>query len=323
MFIGGVYLNSLLGGLVVSDQSGFFSVELDDGRVVVCRLRGRLMEEAQSSDIAAIGDRVKIQILEDGTGTIEEVAERSGALSRAVRTEGNRGAGQAERQQVIIANADQAIFIFAAAQPNPNFRQLDRFLVAGERAEIRRLTIILNKIDLDPKEKSRQRFDVYRDIGYPVLCTSALQGEGIDELRALLQDRISVFTGPSGVGKSSLLNVLQPGLERQVKQVSESSQEGMHTTRDSRLIKLDCGGYLADTPGVRNLNIWDVEPEELDGYFIEIADHVSQCRFNDCTHLSEPGCAVRAAVDKGDISKLRYDSYLSLRAEIDAAYATY
>lgn len=316
-------MSQLLAGLVVREQSGFFWVEIADGQVIVCRLRGRLMEEAQSSDIAAIGDRVHISLQDDGTGTIEEVEERMSALSRAVRTEGNRGAGAAEREQVIIANADQALFVFAAAQPAPSFKMLDRFLVAGEKAGIDSLVIVVNKIDLDTDGSARARFETYAELGYPVLYTSALDRIGVDDLRATLKDRISVFTGPSGVGKTSLLNTIQPGLGRAVKSVSRVTQEGIHTTRDSELVKLEFGGYLADTPGIRSLTTWDVEPEELDAYFREIAPLVSECRFGDCTHTNEPGCAVRAAVEKGQINRARYESYQSLRAELEEAYATY
>lgn len=308
-------------GLVVKEQSGFFWVETGEGQIYMCRLRGRLMEEAQASDIAAIGDRVTISVNEDGTGTIEDVAERTSVISRAARTEGNRGAGGPEREHVIIANADQAIFVFAAAQPTPSLRMLDRFLVMGEKAELDRIIIILNKIDLDQTGDTRRQFEIYEKLGYTIHTTSALENIGIEALRDLLRDKISVFTGPSGVGKTSLLNKVQAGLGRSVKNVSRYSQEGMHTTRDSEMVKLDFGGYLADTPGLRTLTIWDVEPEELDAYFIEIARYVPQCRFADCTHRNEPGCAVRRAVEQGDISRSRYQSYLALRDELEAAYA--
>lgn len=316
-------------GLVVKEQSGFFWVEVaqEDGTSVIyrCRLRGRLLEEARSTDVAAIGDRVKITILTDDEegdkGVIEAVEERTSALSRAVRTEGNRGAGEALREQVIVANPDQALFVFAATQPTPSLTMLDRFLAAGEKAEIEHLVIVVNKIDLEDPGNIDQRFGLYERLGYPVLHTSALVGSGVDELRARLTGRLSVFTGPSGVGKTSLLNRIQPGLGRAVKSVSQTTQEGMHTTRDSALIKLDGGGYIADTPGMRNLTLWDVEPEELDGYFVDIAPLVSQCRFGDCTHLNEPGCAVTRAVQAGQLARSRYKSYLKLRSELEEAYA--
>jgi ribosome biogenesis GTPase len=308
-----------LAGLVVKEQSGFFWVEAEDGSTYTCRLRGRLLEEAQSSDVAAIGDRVRIEVIDADTGAVEAVEPRTSALSRAVRTEGNRGAGAAEREQIIIANADQAVFVFAAASPTPSLRMLDRFLVMGEKSDIGRLVIIVNKVDLEGAAPTVARFDLYRSLGYTVLHTSALRGEGVNELRELLKDHISVFTGPSGVGKSSLLNAIEPGLARVVKTVSEARQEGLHTTRDSALIKLVTGGYLADTPGIRTLSLWDIEPEELDGYFPEIAPLVPQCRFADCEHRNEPGCAVRAALQKGTISHSRYQSYLSIRDELEAA----
>lgn len=321
-------MDHLLAGLVVREQSGFFWVETEQGSIYRCRLRGRLLEQAQSTDVAAIGDRVMISLVEndmENNGSIESVLPRTSVISRAVRTEGSRGAGSSEREQVIVANADQAFFVFAAANPSPSPRMLDRFLVIGEKAGIDDLFIVVNKMDLAAETEDpaliRKRFQIYEQLDYRVLYTSAVTGEGVDELSALLRDRISVFTGPSGVGKTSLLNRIQPGLGRSVRAISEYHQEGMHTTRDSELVRLAGGGYLADTPGLRTLTIWDVEPEELDGYFVEIARRVPECRFNDCSHREEPGCAVRAAVEAGDISQTRYKSYLALRTELEEAYA--
>lgn len=317
-----------LEGLVVKEQSGFYWVETADGTIYRCQLRGRLKEEAQASDIAAIGDRVEISIIEDeGTdvlqGVIETVHERSSALSRALRTTGKRGAGQAEREHIIVANAEQAFFILAAAQPTPNLRMLDRLIVTGERSSIEQLVIVVNKIDLEDPGNIEALFAPYVAMGYPILYTSALRGDGVDALREMLRGRISVFSGPSGVGKTSLLNKIQPGLGRTVREVSRTTQEGTHTTRDSVLIKLDVGGYIADTPGIRSLSVWDVEPDELDGYFRDIAPHVLQCRFNDCTHTSEPGCAVLKAVTDGLISRNRYDNFIHLREELKETYIVY
>ena len=196
-------------------------------------------------------------------GVVETVSERKSVLSRAVRTTGKRGAGQAEREQVIIANADRALFVFAATQPSPNLKMLDRFLVAGEKSEIADLVIVVNKIDLEDPSIIAATFAPYERMGYHVIHTSALQGDGIEVLQGLLQEGISVFTGPSGVGKTSLLNQIQPGLARTVKSVGRVSEEGVHTTRDSALVKLNNGGYIADTPGIRSISIWDVEPDEL------------------------------------------------------------
>lgn len=321
-------MSPLLTGLIISEQSGFFGVETEDGQLYICRLRGRLMEAAKMSDIAAIGDRVDFTptLGEDGiaekTGMIEHVHERSSVLSRAVRTTGKRGVGQAEREQVIIANAEQAFFVFAAASPTPNLRMLDRFLVAGEKSDIENLIIVVNKIDLEDPANIDAQFAPYARMGYTIMQTSAKDKHGIDALREMLTGRLSVFTGPSGVGKTSLLNLIQPGLGRAVKEVSRYHEEGVHTTRDSALIKLDGGGYLADTPGIRYLNIWDVEPEELDAYFRDLEPLVENCRFGDCTHTNEPGCAVLGAVKRGEVARSRYESYLKLRDEIAETYVT-
>lgn len=318
-----------LSGLVVKEQSGFYWVETADGSIYTCRLRGRLKEEAQSSDIAAIGDRVVISPIEneDGiegnNGIIELVEERHTVLSRAQRTTGKRGAGQAEREQVIIANPEQALFVFAAASPTPNWKLLDRLLVTGEAAQIEELLIVINKIDLVADGALDEFLEPYREMGYEIVFTCAKTGRGIEELRERLKGKISVLTGPSGVGKTSLLNQIQQGLGRVTNSISEFSQEGMHTTRDSALVKLDFGGYLADTPGIRGMSVWDVEPDELDAYFLDIADYSPRCKFKNCTHTNEPKCAVLEAVDAGKLSRRRYDNFLELREQLRETYIVY
>ncbi len=317
-----------LQGLIVKEQSGFYWVEAEDRATYMCELRGRLKEEAKSSDIAAIGDRASISLRrEEGTdvlmGVIEELAPRKSVLSRALRTTGKRGAGQAEREQVVIANADRALFVFSAAQPAPNLKMLDRLLVAGEKSQIADLLIVLNKIDLEYAPDIEEIFSAYEPIGYPVIRSSALRGDGIDTLKSVLRDGISVFTGPSGVGKTSLLNRIEPGLGRQVKAVGQHSAEGVHTTRDSALARLEGGGYLADTPGIRSLTVWDIEPDELDAYYVDIQPYVLDCKFSNCTHIDEPDCAVRRAVERGAIMARRYKNYLDLREELRDTYIIY
>ena len=311
-------------GLIIREQSGFYWVEAADGMTYTCELRGKLKEAEQSSDIAAIGDRASIQTWrEAGTGAlmgvIESLEPRKSVLSRAQRTTGKRGAGQAEREQIIIANADRALLVFAAAEPTPNFKMLDRLLVAGEKSRIAQLIIVVNKQDLNADEPS---FALYEKMGYQVLRTSALRGDGVEELRGLLRDGISVFTGPSGVGKTSLLNRMQPGLGRRVKALGSSSA-GVHTTRDSALVRLESGGYLADTPGIRSLSVWDIEPDELDAYFVDIGPLAPDCKFGNCTHTNEPDCAVRRAVMAEEVDRRRYENYLELRDELRETYIVY
>ena len=317
-----------LSGLIIKEQSGFYWVEAEDGATYMCELRGRLMEEAKSSDIAAIGDRATIITWqEEGTdalmGAIESLAPRHSVLSRAQRTTGKRGLGQAEREQVLVANADRALFVFAAAQPGPDLDILDRLLVAGENSGIAELLIVLNKIDLDYPPVIDDHFNGYERIGYRVLRASALRGDGVDQLKSALTGGISVFTGPSGAGKTSLLNRIQPGLGRRVKAVGRQSEEGVHTTRDSALARLEGGGYIADTPGIRSISVWDIEPDELDAYYIDIAPHVLDCKFSNCTHTNEPDCAVRRAVKSGKIAARRYRNYLELREELRDTYIVY
>lgn len=312
-----------LNGLVIRTQSGFFTVQTPQGPII-CTLRGRLKEEYKETDLVTIGDRVTLEELpvEADTvgGVIVAVEERERVLSRVAPR--SAVGTSAEREQVIIANPDQAVFVFSAARPSPHTRMLDRFLVAAEKAEIPDICIVVNKMDLvaDDAAETLDTFGVYDEIGYPVLYVSAETGAGIQALHDVLIGKISVFTGPSGVGKTSLLNAIEPDLGRRVNAVSDATTKGRHTTRYSELIPFAEGGYVADTPGIRAISPWDVEPDELDGYYVEIAPHVADCKFPDCTHTHEPGCGVLAALARGAISEARYDSYLRLREMLEEEY---
>lgn len=257
-----------------------------------------------------------ISVTGDGTGLIEEVEERDRVLSRA-RPAASVRQMSSDQEQVLVANPDQVVFVFSIRQPAPSLRKLDRFLVVAELNELPAL-ICVNKVDLAEEGEAQEVFGLYEQIGYPVIYVSARTGEGIDELREALKGRLSVLAGSSGVGKSSLLNAMQPGLGLRVREVSDATEKGMHTTRHAELFELDQGGYVADTPGIRALALFDVEPQELDGYFREIAPLVADCQFSDCTHRHEPKCAVRRAVEEGVVSRQRYESYLRLRDEHDA-----
>lgn len=302
-----------LEGRVIKAISGFYTVAIEGREPIVAQIAGKLKQEWHSSTIVAAGDWVTISLNADGSGTVEAVAERKSVLSRSRPSAANRKLA-ADREQVLVANLDQVIFVFSVKNPTSNLRKLDRFLVVAEMNDLPAI-ICLNKIDLDKKGKIQQQFQRYAAIGYPVIHTSNVTGEGVAKLGNLLHGKISVLAGSSGVGKSSLLNAVQPGLGLKVNVVSRATGKGLHTTRYAELFPLDGGGYVADTPGIRGLALFDLEPSELDAYFREIAPLVGECQFSDCSHRHEPGCAVKTAVSQQKIHPARYDSYLRLREE--------
>lgn len=294
-----------LRGLVLRSQSGFYAIETAQGEFLA-RLRGKLKQGKAVGDIVAIGDWVEITVEDNQEPMIETVDPRSRSLVR------RDPRPQGDYEQIIIANPDQALFIFACADPVPKLRMLDRFLVIAESRKIP-ARVVATKTDLVGIPAAKTLFGHYETIGYPVLYTSIQDGTGIGELRELLKDKISVLAGPSGAGKSSLMNAVQPGIGLRVGDIQEQNRKGKHTTVERLLHKLQGGGYVADTPGLKALSLWDVEPEELDGYFPEIRVLVGKCQFGDCAHFDEPGCAIRAAVEQGSIHPARYESYKLLR----------
>ena len=275
---------------------------------MVCKLRGRLKQGSKEGDLAAIGDRVLVSQIADGEGLIEEIEPRQRMISRLAPLP--RG----EYEQIIIANPDQIVLVFACAEPSPRMRMLDRFLIIAEEQSVPAL-IVANKIDLVPMDFAREIFDHYGELGYGLIYSSVPNQVGFEALKQRLTGKISALAGPSGAGKSSLLNAIQPGLGLSIQNVSQATGKGKHTTVSSELFTLEGGGYVADTPGLKALGLWDIEPEELDGYFPEMRALVAHCQFSDCTHLHEPGCAVVEAVEKGVMHPQRYDSYLRLRFE--------
>jgi ribosome biogenesis GTPase len=292
-------------GRVIKGQSGFFTIETGTGQVI-CQIRGRLKKGRKLADIVAIGDWVQITEQEPGKGMIEEVEPRQSMIYRMAPT------ARGEFQQIIIANPDQAVFVFSVAQPPPKLRMLDRFLVIAEKENIEVL-IVANKTDLVSKAEARDYFDRYSKIGYQVFYTSVVKNRGIKQLKKHLVGKTSLFAGPSGAGKTSILNTIQPGLGLEVKEVSEATKKGKHTTVSRKLVALDGGGYIADTPGLKALDLSDITPEELDGYFREISEALFDCHFSDCSHTHETGCAVIDGVKNKRIHPERYRSYLRMR----------
>ena len=277
-----------------------------DESILVCKLRGRLKQGSKEGDLAAIGDRVFVSQITESEGLIEAIEPRQSMISRLAPLP--RG----EYEQIIIANPDQIVLVFACADPDPRMRMLDRFLIIAEEQSVPAL-IVANKIDLVSLEFAKDLFDHYGDLGYELIYTSVPNREGLAALQDRLAGKISALAGPSGAGKSSLLNAIQPGLGLTIQNVSQSTGKGKHTTVSSELFPLEGGGYVADTPGLKALALWDIEPEELDGYFPEMSALVANCQFSDCTHVHEPGCAIIKGVEDGLIHPSRYDSYLRLR----------
>jgi len=316
-------------GLVAEGTGGVWRVIAEDGVEHEATLRGRLKKsdsgrradgsmrrDTVASDAAklklAVGDRVRLERDEREHGwTITEILPRTSRLARRAP-----GGGRGER--VIAANVDQVIVMFAAAKPEPHPRMIDRFLVIAEANDIA-ARIIINKVELVGEQVARDRFGDYERAGYEVFYTSVKQHLGVDTVARALAGRISVVTGPSGVGKSSLLNALFPGLGLKVSDISDSVNKGRHTTVGAYLhpLPVAVGGAVVDTPGLREIGMWELPIEELDLCFPEFRSPRAECRFADCAHIEEPDCGVRTAVEAGGISRARYDSYVKLRGEIE------
>jgi ribosome biogenesis GTPase len=277
-------------------------VETEDGKQFRCSVRRVLRSlVTDERNIVAPGDYVWILPAGNDEGVIERVEPRHGLLTR----------GSRKREHVLAANVDQVVIVMALVEPELKPHLIDRYLASAAQNGIAAI-ICLNKADLVDLAEFQPIIGMYAQLGIPTLLTSAVTGLGIDRLRELLRDRETVFSGQSGVGKSSLLNAVQPGLGLRVREVSESTEKGRHTTTAAEVIRLDSGGWVVDTPGVRQFELWDIIPEEVEGFFIEFRPFVPLCAFPDCTHTHEERCAVKRAVARGFISDQRYTSYLGL-----------
>jgi ribosome biogenesis GTPase len=316
----------LLPGRVLRVYGLFSDVELADGRVLRCTVR-RLLKSLATDErnIVTTGDYVFVRpssvvrgpsqealttpevfATDDGQrttdeGVIERVAPRHGVLTRASR----------RREHVLVANVDQVAIVVSLVEPALKPHLIDRYIAVAVKGELRPL-LCLNKADLADPVALQPLVGAYSQLGIPAVLTSARTGLGIDRLRGLLRGRATVFSGQSGVGKSSLLNAVQPGLGLRVREVSEVTQKGKHTTTTAELVRLASGGWLVDTPGVRQLQLWETRREEVEGYFAEFRPFVARCRFPDCTHTHESGCGVQDAVRRRWVSRRRYVSYLGL-----------
>lgn len=277
-------------------------VELEDGRQIRCTLRRVLRSlVTEERGVVAPGDFVWITMATDEEGVIERVEARHGVLTRASRN----------REHVIVANVDQVVIVMALVEPDLKPHLIDRYIASAELGGLQPI-IALNKADRVDLSDFQPIVGLYAQLGIPVLFTSAVTGFGVDRLRELLNGRQTAFSGQSGVGKSSLLNAIQPRLGLRVREVSDVNQKGKHTTTYAELIRLETGGWVVDTPGIRQFQLWDTIREEVEGFFKEFHPYVPLCSFPDCTHTHEEKCAVKSAVSRGFISDRRYTSYLGL-----------
>ena len=314
--------NLTMEGIVIKARSGAYEVQVGK-QSYTCALRHHLIEDEKRRldetkempyvDLVAVGDRVRVSAATSAAdgGYIEECLPRDTQFGR-IRMDGWR--------QVIVANLDMLLIIFAARHPTLKLRMLDRFLVTAEASDVEPV-ICINKLDLAKFENVKRELNLYEELGYKVVYTSIVSGVGVDELREVMRDRIAAIVGSSGVGKSSLLNVVQPGLQLRTGEVDTRIHKGRHTTTEVMLLPLEFGGFVADTPGIRTLGLLEVDDEQgLDIHFPEMRPYIPECKFAACTHQHEPACAVKQAVETGDINPLRYESYLRISGFKEGRY---
>ncbi len=284
-------------GKIIRGIAGFYYVHVVESGIYECKAKGIFRKDGIKP---LVGDDVEIEILDekDMEGNIMEILPRKNELIRPA-----------------VANIDQALVVFAAAKPKPHFQLLDRFLVMMESKEIP-VVLCFNKSDIVDDEKITELQEIYRNCGYSLLFTSAKEEQNIGELKTLLRGKMTAIAGPSGVGKSSLINRLQSGVRMETGSISRKIERGKHTTRHSELIVLEEGSYIMDTPGFSSLYVGDMEKEELKYCFPEFSVYEGKCRFNGCSHIHEPGCAVREAVEEGKIHRIRYEDYAFMYREL-------
>lgn len=282
------------------------------GDVLTCVVRGKLKDgDRRELHPVAVGDRVVVELDREGGGAVAEVLlPRRTKLSRPAK-------GDRDIEQVIVANADQLLIVASTQKPAPKTGLIDRYLIAAENGLLEAV-LCLNKIDLAPPEDYAALKDIYETVGYKVLLTSATERLGLDAFKAALRGKFTVLAGQSGVGKSSLINAIEPGLDLKVAGVSHATRKGRHTTARVTRLPLSFDAWVADTPGVREFGLWDVLPDEIIGCFPEMVGPVEGCKFPGCTHRHEPGCGVLAAVESGRIPRPRHESYVRIRESLAA-----
>jgi len=300
-------------GLVIKNTGSWYTVLTDEGNTVECKIKGNFrLKGIRSTNPVAVGDRVGILLNQEGTAFIHEIDDRRNYIVR-------KSPNLSRACHIIAANVDQAFLLVTVNYPETSTTFIDRFLASAEAYRIP-VVLVFNKNDLlndDERRLQQMMVDLYEYVGYECRIISAATGEGLDDLRDALRDRITLFSGNSGVGKSTLLNQLIPGVQLRTAAISTAHNTGMHTTTFSEMLRLPFGGWAIDTPGVKGFGAFDMEPGEICGYFKEIFRFSKDCRFSNCTHTHEPGCAVREAVENHLIAQSRYNSYVSMLNDKD------
>ncbi len=300
-------------GIVIKNTGSWYSVLTDEGNTVESKIKGNFrLKGIRSTNPVAVGDRVEIVCNQEGTAFITKIEDRRNYIIR-------KSPNLSKQSHIIAANIDQVFLVVTVNRPQTSTTFIDRFLASAEAYRVP-VTLVFNKCDmLTDEERHYQQavIALYDSIGYPCREISAATGEGVDELRSLLKDQITLFSGNSGVGKSTLLNRLIPGLSLRTAEISDAHNTGMHTTTFSEMLRMPDGGWLIDTPGIKGFGTFDMEPEELGSYFRDIFHFSKDCRFSNCTHTHEPGCAVLKAVEEHYIAASRYQSYLSMLDDKD------
>lgn len=302
-------------GLVLKSTGSFYQVQTEQG-VMQCRIKGKFrMKGLVTTNPVSVGDKVLLDEEQNGQGIITDIEPRHNYIIR-------KSTNLSKQAHIIAANIDTAFLVVTLVYPQTSFGFIDRFLVCCEAFDIP-VVLIFNKIDQyadESLETIDSIIEMYREIGYESIKTSAIDNIGLDELKVLLEGKISLFSGHSGVGKSSLLNAVYPEFDARIGDVSESSQKGQHTTTFAEMFPLPDGGYIVDTPGIKGFGLIDIEKEELAMYFPEMSERLSGCKFYNCKHISEPGCAVKEAVEEGGISETRYQSYCAMMEDDEGPY---
>lgn len=296
-------------GLVIKNTGSWYAVRTDDGNEINCKIKGNFrIKGIRTTNPIAVGDRVTITDGGDGGSFITGIAPRRNYIIR-------RASNLSKEASIIAANIDMAYLVVTLAHPVTSTTFIDRFLATAEAYRVP-VTLVINKVDLLDNSDDRELLDavtyLYRSIGYEVIHVSALTGEGIDTLRQAISGQISLFSGNSGVGKSSIINAIVPGLELRTAEISTMHDTGMHTTTFSEMFPVEGGGYIIDTPGVKGFGTIDFDRQEVGHFFPEIFEISHDCRYNNCTHVHEPGCAVLRALEEQRIARSRYASYLSI-----------